>query len=362
MKTFDTNVRVSALLRDLAAAQTSRPSRWGYRRAAEAVLALEEPLEALVQPDGTLRKIPNVGPSSTKVIMEVLRTGRSLTVEAASESRARIVGSDRQVSDQTFLSHVQVLDALSHPIPKGVRPADYKGDLQMHSEYSDGRTSVEAMAEGCRARGYAYCAITDHGYGLSIANGVSMADLKRQHTEIDKLNRGYKGFRILKGIEANILADGSLDLKPRELRRLEVVVAAPHSRLRASDDQTTRMVSAICTPGVHVLGHPRGRKFGSRPGIQADWDIVFAAAAKCGVAIEIDGDPSRQDVDFMLAGRAVGFGCLFALDSDAHSVPELSYVDTALAHARLAGIPRSRIINCWPVDKLTGWLGKAWNR
>ena len=122
------------------------------------------------------------------------------------------------------------------------------------------------------------------------------------------------------------------------------------------------MVSAICTPGVHILGHPRGRKFRSRPGIQADWDVVFAAAAKCGVAIEIDGDPSRQDIDFMLAGHALGSGCLFALDSDAHSVPELSYVDTALAHARLAGIPRSRIINCWSVDKLSAWLGKAWNR
>ena len=129
----------------------------------------------------------------------------------------------------------------------------------MHSEYSDGRTSVEAMAEGCIARGYSYCAVTDHGYGLAIAHGVSMTDLKRQHAEIDKLNRHYKGrFRILKGIEANILADGALDLKAHELRRLEVVVAAPHSRLRTSDDQTTRMVTAICTRGVHILGHDAG--------------------------------------------------------------------------------------------------------
>jgi histidinol phosphatase-like PHP family hydrolase len=364
VKSFDTNVRVSALLRDLAAAQTARPSRWGYKRAAEAVAALDEPLEALLQPNGTLRKIPNVGPSSTRIILEVLRTGRSATVEAATQSPIHGVGAGSPASnDQTFLSHVQVLDALSHPIPNAVRPADYRGDLQMHSEYSDGRTTIEAMAEGCRARGYSYCAITDHGYGLSIANGVSMTDLKRQHAEIDKLNRRYKGrFRILKGIEANILADGALDLKPRELQRLDVVVAAPHSRLRATDDQTTRMVTAICTAGVHVLGHPRGRKFRTRAGIQADWDVVFAAAAKCGVAIEIDGDPSRQDIDFMLAGHAVGSGCLFALDSDAHSVSELTYVNTAIAHARLAGIPRSRIINCWPLDKLTAWLAKAWER
>jgi histidinol phosphatase-like PHP family hydrolase len=364
VKAHDTNVRVAALLRDLAAAQTTRPSRWGYRRAAEAVLALEEPLEALVQPDGTLRKIPNVGPSSTRVVLEVLRTGRSAIVEAAMEARARSGDADRAVSnDPTFLSHVQVLDALSHPIPRAVRPAEYRGDLQMHSEFSDGRTTVSAMAEGCRARGYSYCAVTDHGYGLSIANGVSMSDLKRQHAEIDTLNRGYKGrFRVLKGIEANILADGALDLKPRELRRLELVVAAPHSRLRATDDQTTRLVSAVCTPGVHILGHPRGRKFRTRSGIRADWGVVFATAAKYGVAIEIDGDPSRQDIDFMLAGHAAAAGCLFALDSDAHSVAELSYVDTAIAHARLAAIPRTRIINCWPLAKLRAWLAKAWGR
>ena len=328
------------------------------------MLALDEPLEALVQPDGTLRKIPNVGPSSTRVIMEFLRTGRSAIVEAATEARARGDDADRAPTiDQTFLSDVQVLDALSHPMPKAVRPADYKGDLQMHSEYSDGRATVRAMAEGCRARGYSYCAITDHGHGLPIARGVSMSDLARQQSEIDAINRGYRGrFRILKGIEANILADGSLDLDARELRRLELVVAAPHSRLRATDDQTARLLNAINTRGVHILGHPRGRKFRSRPGIQADWELVFAAAAKRGVALEIDGDPSRQDIDFMLAGRAAAMGCLFALDSDAHSVNELSYADTAIAHARLAGLPRSRIINCWSLDKLMAWLAKAWTR
>jgi histidinol phosphatase-like PHP family hydrolase len=265
--------------------------------------------------------------------------------------------------DITFLSSAQVAEALRHPMPRVAGPSDYKGDLQMHSRYSDGRTTVQAMAEGCRVRGYSYCAITDHGHGLSVANGVSMAELERQHDEIDALNRLYQQqFRILKGIEANILSDGSLDLTPDELRRLEIVVAAPHSRLTANDDQTLRMITAICTPGVHILGHPRGRKQGKRRGVQADWDVVFAAAARFGVAVEIDGDPSRQDIDFMLAGRAAQLGCLFALDSDAHSVRELSYVDTAIAHARLAGIPRGRIINCWTIAKLTKWLATAWKR
>ena len=190
-----------------------------------------------------------------------------------------------------------------------------------------------------------------------------MSNLKKQHAEINRLNRRYKGrFRILKGIEANILADGALDMTSRELRSLEVILAAPHSRLRTGDDQTERMVTAVATPGVHVLAHPRGRKFGARPGITARWDRVFAAAAKSGVAIEIDGDPSRQDVDFELAQRAVNAGCIFALDSDAHSVDELRYAEIAVAHARLAGIPKARIINCWDIDRLVGWLETAWSR
>jgi histidinol phosphatase-like PHP family hydrolase len=121
-------------------------------------------------------------------------------------------------------------------------------------------------------------------------------------------------------------------------------------------------VTAIATPGVHVLAHPRGRKIGMRPGLTADWDLVFAAAAKLGVAIELDGDPSRQDLDFSMAKRALALECLFAVDSDAHSVRELAYVETAIAHARLAGIPKDRIINCWGLTKLLAWLPTAWAR
>jgi histidinol phosphatase-like PHP family hydrolase len=107
---------------------------------------------------------------------------------------------------------------------------------------------------------------------------------------------------------------------------------------------------------VHILGHPRGRKYGSRPGISADWPRVFAAAAKANVAVEIDGDPHRQDIDYDLAAAAIRAGCLFALDSDAHATGELAYAETAIAHARLAGVPVERIVNCWPVERLMEWL------
>jgi len=361
---MDTNGLVASLLRDLAAVQTSNQSRWGYKRAAAAVRNLDEPIEALLQPDGTLRKIPHVGPSSTRVILEVLRTGRSETVERAIAEGNR--GSDVEKSRELrehFLTRAQVVEALRNPRLRGPRLQTYRGDLQMHSTWSDGSQTLAGIVEGGLARGYEYCAVTDHSYGLKIASGISTAEMAAQRKEIDRLNKTHRGrFRLLQGIEANIRADGSVDMEPDELRPIEIVVAAPHSGLRSTDDQTPRMVRAVRTPGVNILGHPRGRMYGTRPGVAADWDAVFKAAKHANVAIEIDGDPARQDIDHSLARRAVRAGCVFALDSDAHSTPELAYAETAIAHARLAGVPADRVVNTWPVDRLLEWAALAWKR
>jgi histidinol phosphatase-like PHP family hydrolase len=358
---MDLNGQIAALLRDFAAVQKSKQSMWGYKRAASAILALEEPIASFLQLDGTLRKIPNIGPSSTRIIVEVLQTGTSATVEGAIANSGQESDIDRRRDLRGhFLSRAQVLAALKNRKLTGPRLEDYRGDLQMHSTWSDGSQTLADIVEGGLARGYTFCAVTDHSYGLKIAHGVSMADLAKQHREIDLLNKKYRGkFRLIKGIEANIRADGSVDMEPGELRQLELVVAAPHSVLRTTADQTARMVNAVEAPGVHILGHPRGRKYGSRPGITADWDQVFNAARLANVAVEIDGDPSRQDVDYDLAKRAVATGCLFALDSDAHSSSELQYSETAIAHARLAGVPTDRIINCWPVERLLEWLARS---
>ena len=357
---MDMNGKIAALLRDFAAIQKSKQSMWGYKRAASAILTLEEPIESFLQPDGTLRKIPNIGPSSTRVILEVLHTGSSPTIERAiSESgQASDIERRRDLRDH-FLSRAQVLAALRNRALEGPRREDYHGDLQMHSTWSDGSQTLEDIVEAGIGRGYTFCAVTDHSYGLKIAGGVSMAELAQQHRDIDRLNKKHRGtFKLIKGIEANIRADGSVDMEPDELATLELVVAAPHSALRSAADQTVRMVNAVKTHGVHIIGHPRGRMYGSRPGVSADWDQVFAAAKRANVAIEIDGDPSRQDVDYDLARRAVAAGCLFALDSDAHSTAELRYAETAIAHARLAGVPTDRIINCWPLERLLEWLAE----
>jgi histidinol phosphatase-like PHP family hydrolase len=217
--------------------------------------------------------------------------------------------------------------------------------------------TIAQLAGGARRRGWSRIAITDHSKGLPIAGGMSLEAMRQQHDEIDALNRdATDGFRVLKGIEANILADGRLDLACEERRGVEMTLAAPHSKLRSPDDQTDRLLTAIRTPGVHVLAHPRGRMSDSRPGITADWDRVFEEAARLQVAIEIDGDPARQDLDYMMADRARAAGCLFALDSDAHDSAAFVYVETSLAHARLASIPPDRVINCWDMDRLLDWL------
>jgi putative hydrolase len=354
----DVNAVVGGLLRDLAYVQTSPQRTFGYKRAAAAVLSLEQPLTELRLPDGTLEKIPGIGPASSRVILEVLDMGSSPTVERTVELSGRsdeIAG--RRSLRAHFLSRAEVVRILSDPAFEGPGIDDYHGDLQMHSEWSDGAPTLDDIGEACIARGYRFAAVTDHSYGLKIAGGMSMESAAEQRRVLDRLNAMWgERFRLIHGIEANIGLDGQLDLSTSEAAQFELVLAAPHSRLRRTEDQTERLLAAIRAPHVHVLAHPRGRISGSRAGVIARWNEVFAEAARLGVAIEIDGDPARQDLDHTLAAQALTAGCLFALDSDAHTIGQLSYAETALAHARLAGIVAERIVNCWPLDRLLAWL------
>jgi histidinol phosphatase-like PHP family hydrolase len=353
----DVNAKVSFLLRDMAAIQSSREKGFGYKRAAAAVFGLDDPLTALWAGSGLSQRVPGIGPSSTRVSGEVLERGDSVTVEQAVDAagkRADIL--KRRMLRANFLSRAAVRHVLGDLTLGGPTLADYRGDLQMHSEWSDGAMTLGQLTAACAARGYAYSAVTDHSYGLPIAGGMSMTDVTKQHREIDRLNAGATQFHLFKGIEANIGADGALDLSPGETFRFDVVLVAPHAKLRLVEDQTSRLVRAIEHPGTHILAHPRGRMAGTRAGVVADWDEVFERAAAANVAVEIDGDPARQDLDYDLASRALRAGCLFALDSDAHSPRELAYAETALAHARLANIPSNRIVNCWDIERFRQWL------
>jgi len=354
----DLNAVAGGLLRDLAFTQSDRPKMFGYKRAAAAILGLERPIDAVVAAGEPLTSIKGIGPASARVCAEVLETGRSTTVERAIDESGKRADIDKRRSmRQHFLSRARAIAVLADEDIGGPTLHEYHGDFQMHTHWSDGAVSVAQVAKGCRKRGYEFSAVTDHSYGLPIAGGMSMAEVRDQQDEVDDVNAKYAGeFHMLKGIEANILVDGSLDLSDDDVRAFECVVASPHSKLRIADDQTARLVRVVSRKGVDILGHPRGRLAGSRAGIQADWDSVFEAAARSGVAVEIDGDPSRQDLDYTLARRANDAGCVFALDSDAHTVDQLRFAELALAHARLAGISADRIVNCWSLHRVRDWL------
>jgi len=350
----------AGLLHDMAALQSNQHAERAYKRAAKAVIGLPMPVSDLVQA-GTLADVPFIGPSSARIIIELVEISASRTVDAAvaaSAQGSKVLALRKLRSD--FLSQFAMEQALGSPAgAKVVSKTAFRGDFQMHSTWSDGGESIDAMAQGCIALGHTCMGLTDHSYGLPIARGMTMAAVTRQHREIDRLNTQLAGrFRIFKGIEANILADGALDLKPDERRVFEFVVASPHSELRREHDQTSRMLGAVKQPGVAILGHPQGRVYNTRKGVTADWPRIFAEAAKRRVAIEIDGNWHRQDVPHVLARQALDAGCLFALDSDAHSIGELRFTDYSIAHARLAGVPAERVINCWSDAQLEEWMAE----
>jgi histidinol phosphatase-like PHP family hydrolase len=357
----DVNLELGSLLLDMAALAGKSQRGWGYKRAAKAVLRLDRQITPLVEAN-TLRTIPGIGPTTDRIARELVYDGSSSFVEraVAEAGKADVIATVRRYR-RGFLSNAMVREILSRQVAP--RRDKYRGDFQMHSVWSDGAEALEAMADACVARGYTCSGITDHSYGLAIAGGMSMEDAARQHAAVDEINRRHDGrFRMFKGIEANIRPDGTIDMAPDELRAFEFVVASPHSQLRSPDDQTARMVTAVSQPGVCILGHPQGRRFNQRPGVSANWDAVFAVAARREVAIELDGSWDRQDVHHELASRAVAAGCIFALDSDAHSHDELQFTDIAIAHARLAAIPEDRIVNYWSEKRFLQWASGAWER
>ena len=357
----DVNLELGGLLLDMALIAGDEQRGWGYKRAAKAVFRLDRHITPLVEAN-TFKAVPGIGPTTDRIARELIHHGTSQTVEQAVEESGKgdKVAQARRLR-HGFLSNAAVAGILEQDMAPSLH--GYRGDFQMHSIYSDGAEPLDSIAEACLARGYRSAGMTDHSYGLPIAGGMAMARVAEQHAAIDALNAHYgRRFRFFKGIEANIRTDGTIDMEPEELRLFEFVVASPHSQLRQGGDQTARMVAAVSQPGVSILGHPTGRKFNVRGGIRATWDKVFAVAAKRQVAIEIDGSWDRQDVHFEMAARALELGCVFALDSDAHSIGELRFSDYAIAHARIAGIPADRVVNCWSDERLEEWMRERHGR
>ncbi len=236
-----------------------------------------------------------------------------------------------------------------------------RGDLHSHSDWSDGGSPIEEMAMTAVELGHDYLVLTDHSPRLTVANGLSAERLERQLGVVDAVNETFgDGFRLLKGIEVDILDDGSLDQTEDMLDRLDVVVASVHSKLRMDRDaMTRRMVAAVEDPRSDVLGHCTGRLVrggrGTRPQSQFDAEAVFAACAEHDVAVEINSRPERADPPDDLLTLAIGAGCLFAIDSDAHAPGQLDFLDHGCARAEALGVPADRVVNTWPLDRLLSW-------
>jgi histidinol phosphatase-like PHP family hydrolase len=242
-------------------------------------------------------------------------------------------------------------------ILKKAKLGQYNGDLQMHSQWSDGSATIRDMALAGIERGYQFIAITDHSKGLKIAGGMDESELLRQGREIDELNHELKSknFRVLKSIEMNLNPRGEGDMIPESLKGLDIVIGSFHSRLRVQEDQTDRYLAALRNPNIHILGHPRGRIYNYRLGLRADWPRVFAEAAKLDKAVEVDSYADRQDLDTELLKVARNEGVKIAIDTDAHHPEQLDFVRLGLAAAAKVRFPPERIINFWPVAKLLQW-------
>lgn len=325
---------VEALTEIATLLERERASRYrskAFRTAAAAIAGLSP---GQLADAAALRRRPGIGDSSFAVIQEALAGG---VPRYLAELRERYA-----------------------PAQSGLRSA-LRGDLHAHTDWSDGTTPIDVMADAARALGHEYLAITDHSPRLTVARGLSPDRLREQLAVVAGLST--HDLALLSGIEVDILDDGALDQDDGLLRELDVVVASVHSKLRMPRrEMTRRLVAAASDPRVDVLGHVTGRLIagerGRRPPSEFDAGAVFDACARCGVAVEINSRPEREDPPDELIALALEAGCLFSIDSDAHAPGQLGLLDEGAARAERAGVPPERIVTTWPVQRLREWLAR----
>jgi putative hydrolase len=293
---------------------------------------------------GTLPELPGIGKVTATVVAESL----------AGE-------------EPVYLRRVQGLG--DTPVSEGAAAlrAALKGDCHTHSDWSDGGSPIEEMARAAQALGHDYLVLTDHSPRLTVARGLSPERLREQLDVVAEINERLSPFRILTGIECDILEDGRLDQEPELLARLDLVVASVHSKLRMpADEMTPRMIAAISNPHTDVLGHCTGRQVKGhgrggqgRPESQFDAELVFAACARFDVAVEVNSRPERLDPPKRLLRLAVEAGCRVAIDTDAHAPGQLDWQHRGCERAYLCGVPPDRVVNAWGADELLTWTGRA---
>lgn len=321
-----------AYLLERSRAQTHRVR--AFRKAAWALEKLSGAEIAQRSADGTLTDLAGVGPVSAKVVAEAL----------AGQQAGYLAKLEAETGGPLVEGGATMWSAL-------------RGDLHTHSDWSDGGSPIREMAEAARALGHEYIALTDHSPRLTVARGLTAKRLRQQLEVVRGLNEELAPFRILTGIEVDILEDGSLDQDPELLAELDIVVASVHSKLRMpAAEMTPRMVAAIANPLVDVLGHCTGRLItgerGTRPESTFDAEIVFEACRRFGVAVEINSRPERLDPPLRLLRQAIEQGCDFVIDTDAHAPGQLDWQWYGCARAEECGLSPDRVLNTLPVEEL----------
>jgi putative hydrolase len=308
-----------------------------FRRAARTILPLPDDEVVRRAAEGTLTELSGIGPSTAAVITQAVRGEMPERLEKLEDAYGPLAQGGRELR------------------------AQLRGDLHSHSDWSDGGSPIEEMAMTAIEVGHDYLVLTDHSPRLKVARGLSAERLARQLDVVDAVNDHLGGsFTLLKGIEVDILDDGSLDQTDEMLARLDVRVASVHSKLRMdAAPMTRRMVAAVRNPFTTVLGHCTGRMVtgnrGTRPPSSFDARAVFEACAEEGVAVEINSRPERRDPPTALLELARDIGCLFSIDSDAHAPGQLDMLDHGCERAEQAGIDPDRIVNTWERDRLLAW-------
>ncbi|MEO3977896.1 PHP domain-containing protein [Streptomyces sp. CAU 1734] len=342
-----------AFLLERSRAETYRVR--AFRTAAAVLSALSGDEIAARSAAGSLEAVKGIGPKTAGVVREALAGNVPEYLRRLEEKAAE-------------------------PLAEGggALRALLRGDCHLHSDWSDGGSPIEAMGRAAKALGHEWAVLTDHSPRLTVARGLSAERLREQLEVVAGLNRRWAPFRLLTGIECDILADGSLDQEPELLDRLDVVVASVHSELRMeSPAMTRRMLAAVRNPLVDVLGHCTGRLLigrersgrgrgaggggagsradGRRPESRFDADLVFAACAEHGTAVEINSRPERLDPPMRLLRAAVAAGVFFAVDTDAHAPGQLDWQLLGCDRAERAGVPSGRVVNTWGADELLAW-------
>lgn len=247
----------------------------------------------------------------------------------------------------------EVEAALEGRLPCLIKEEDIQGDLHVHSHWSDGTTSIRAMAEALRERGRKYMAICDHSRSLAIARGLSLERLGKQREEVRQLNEDLEGFRILTGVEVDILADGRLDYPDEVLAEMDVVVASIHTGFNQTGEKITeRILAAIQNPHVDIIAHPTGRLLGRREPLEVDVERIIEEAARTGTILEINAYPDRLDLNEIHARWAKEAGVLLAINTDAHAPDQLDYLEYGVGVARRAWLEPKDVINCRPWEEL----------